>query len=160
MDLKEQDVSVVPTSVAYASKGNILGNDAFALGIFVPIQDNVVGNIIGKAPGSSMTVDLNASYRMNSKVYYGVAGYGMELSPDISIGRSVGFGYLQGKGGANIAAYFDAGGTNQSQISMITNSELTAYTIFSWAGIHYSPVAHHHCGVFLHSPLYRISAQQ
>ncbi|MGQ9843564.1 MAG: hypothetical protein ACUVRK_08350 [Spirochaetota bacterium] len=159
LDLKEQDVSVVPTSVAYARKGNILGNDALAFGIFVPIQDNVVGNIIGKAPGSSMTVDLNASYRMNSKAYYGVGGYGLQLSPDISIGVSAGFGYLQDKGGANIAAYLDPGNPNQSQISMIINSELTAYTLFSGAGIHYSPVAHHHCGVFLHSPTYRIHAQ-
>jgi len=157
LDLKEQDVSVVPTSVAYARKLQFLGNDTLAFGIFIPLQDSLEATIDGKTYGTILNVDLHAAYRINTKAYYGLIGYGIEATPSLNVGISAGIGYFQGKGGANIAAYLDDG-TNQNEIAMIINNELTAYTFFSGIGAQYALTPHHHLGVFFHTPIYRLHA--
>ena len=159
LDLREQDVSVVPTSVAYARKLQFLGNDTIAFGIFVPLQDSLEATIAGKAYGT-LNVDLHATYRINSKAYYGLIGYGIEVTPSLNAGISTGIGYFQGKGGANIAAYLDAGGANQNEIAMIINNELTAYTFFSGIGAQLALTPRHHVGIFFHSPIYRLHASR
>lgn len=157
LDLKETDISVVPTSVAYARKVNWLGSDVVGYGLFVPVQDSIQATIAGKTTGSVLNVDLNAAYRINTKAYYGVAGYGINVTPHCNFGITAGVGYFQGKGGANIAAYLDPGGTNQSEIAMIIDNELTAVTAYTGVGLQY--LAHnHHVGVFYHSPIYRLHA--
>lgn len=159
MDLKEQDISVIPTSVAYARKVQFLGNDTLAFGIFVPMQDSLEASISGKTYGA-LNVDLQATYRINSKAYYTLIGYGIEVIPSLNIGISAGLGYFLGKGGANIAAYLDPdpSGTNQNEIVMIINNELTAYTFFSGIGTQFALTPHHHVGVFFHTPIYRLYA--
>lgn len=160
LDLKETDISVVPNTVAYARRVNWLGNDVIAYGLFVPIQDSIQATIAGKATGSVLNVDLNASYRINTKSYYGVAGYGVNITKNLNLGLSVGVGYFQGKGGANISAYLDPGGTNQSEIAMIIDNELTALTAFTGTGLQYALTPHHSIGVFYHSPIYRLHASR
>ncbi|MCX8122891.1 MAG: outer membrane protein transport protein [Spirochaetes bacterium] len=160
LDLKETDISVIPTSVAYARRVNWIGNDVIAYGLFVPMQDAIQATIAGRATGSVMNVDLNATYRINTKAYYGIAGYGLKISNNLNAGLTAALGYFQGKGGANISAYLDPGGTNQSEIAMIIDNELTAMTSFGGVGMQYLLTPHHHLGAYYRSPVYRVYASR
>lgn len=160
IDFHETDISVIPTSIAYARRVNWTGNDVIGYGFFVPFQDSIQATLAGKATGSVMDVDLNAVYRINTKAYYGVIGYGCTITQNLYAGFTASLGYFQGKGGANISAYLDPGGTNQSEIAMIIDNELTAITAFSGVGLQYALTSHHCIGAYYHTPVYRLHASR
>ena len=154
LDLRESDLSIVPTSVTYARRINLLGHDVLGFGIFVPTQDSIDASIIGHTEGI-LNVDLHATYRMNTKAYYGLLGYGIQLVPGLHLGVSANMVFLQTNGGANISAYLDPGGTYQSEIVMIIKNDLKALAFSFGMGLQFSPWEGHWIGAYIRTPAYR-----
>ncbi len=159
MNVKENDFSIVPTSLAYSfklSEGS-KNNPVLGIGIFVPVSNSLQASLDESVSQNQEQMDIYSTFSRSNRLYILSTGVGVSVSQYLNLGIAGGIGYFSQNISQEWRHYYRNSGIANftSFYSNHVNGESKSITATGTAGIQ-SQIGNNFLGVTYKLPHYKL----
>lgn len=154
IDKDSSDFSIVANSLIFGKKTGNYGSWGF--GIFVPYAEDATTTFDAKITGPDYAWRYQSELKDKYNYYVGLAGWGAKISDNLSLGISLGAGYLSETTTGTTCFYLD-NYIDWAYTSVDFNKTTTSlYTAQAGVGLQYNINENNSVGLYIQSPAYAL----